>query len=41
MMYHRRPRWMKVLATLGVILYTICAGIVCAWMMVKLIDMIV
>ena len=40
MMYHRRPRWMKALAALGVILYTIFAGIGCGWVMVKLIEMI-
>ena len=40
MIYERRPRWMKVLATLGVILYTVFAGIGCGWVMVKLIGMI-
>ena len=40
MMYHRKPRWARVLAALGVILHTICAGIGCGWVMAKLIEMI-
>ena len=40
MMYKKRNRWAKPLAVMGLILYTICAGIGCGWVMVKLIEVI-
>ena len=40
MIYERKPRWMKALAALGVMLYAIFGGVGCGWVMTKLIEMI-
>lgn len=36
MIYERRPRWMKTLAVMGLLIYTICAGIGAGWLITHL-----